>query len=178
MKKVFEHSWVSVIDEILQEWISKYTCPAWIFVRSKTHPFGNESNTIACRLSTITFFAEIVEGRDRPCERRRIQFDDIGKTMLQCTRPIWNFAKLFIVDSEFCVTKGLVELQKKGLFGATLIKKCIYWPENIKGGAINARFSSKEVGNVDPVKQLEDGVAHHVFWMKYLDYVMKLMTKY
>ena len=27
MKKVFEPSWFSVLDEITQEWISKYTCP-------------------------------------------------------------------------------------------------------------------------------------------------------
>ena len=53
---------VCVIDEIIQEWISYYTCPAWIFVGRKPHPFGNESHTIACELSKIMWFAEIVEG--------------------------------------------------------------------------------------------------------------------
>ena len=34
------------------------------------------------------------------------------------------------------------------------------------------------MGNVDAVKQVEYGVAYHVFLMKEPDYVMKLMTKY
>ena len=37
---------------------------------------------------------------------------------------------------------------------------------------------SKEVGNVDAAKQVEDGVAYHVFHTKEPDYVMKLMTTY
>ena len=82
------------------------------------------------------------------------------------------------MDSGFCVTKGLVELQKKGLFGAALVKKRRYWPANIKGDDIYSRFSSKEVGNVDAVKQVEDGVAYHVFYIKEPDYIMKLMTTY
>ena len=82
------------------------------------------------------------------------------------------------MDSGSCVTKGLVGLRKKLLFGAALIKKRRYWPENIKGDAIDAHFASKEVGNVDTVKQVEYGVDYCVSFMKEPDYVMKLMTKY
>ena len=39
--------------------------------------------------------------------------------------------------------RGLVKLQKKVVFGATLINKRIYWPENIKGDEINAHFDLK-----------------------------------
>ena len=67
------------------------------------------------------------------------------------------------MDSGFCVTNVLVELQKKGVFGAALIKKRRYWPANIKGDAIDSHFASNEVGNVDTVKQVKDGVAYHVF---------------
>ena len=45
------------------------------------------------------------------------------------------------MDSGFYVTKGLVDLRKKGIFGAALIKKRIHWPENIKGDAIDVHFS-------------------------------------
>ena len=62
------------------------------------------------------------------------------------------------MDSGFCVTKVLVELWKKGVFGAALMKKRIYWPENINCDAIDAHFALKEVENVDAVKKLEDGV--------------------
>ena len=105
-----------MLDEITQVWISKYNCPAWMCVGRKTRPFGNGRHTIACGFLTIMWFANIVEGRDLPCEGGRPEFDDIGNTvgtMLWCTRPIWNCAKLVIIDSGFCVTKGLVELRKK-----------------------------------------------------------------
>ena len=49
-KKVFENSWVSVLDESMQECISKYTCPAWMCVYRKPRPFGNDRHTIACGL--------------------------------------------------------------------------------------------------------------------------------
>ena len=70
-----------------------------------------------------------MEGRYFPNERGRAEIDGIGKTvetMLRCTRLIWDCAKVVIMDSGFCVTKGLVELWKKGVFGAALIKKRIY----------------------------------------------------
>ena len=85
---------------------------------------------------------------------------------------------MVIIDSGFCVTKGLVELQKKGVFGAELINKRKYWPANTKGDEIDAYFALKEVGNVDALKQVHDRVAHHVFRMKDTDYVIKLMTTY
>ena len=51
--KVFEPSWVSMLDESMQECISKYNCPDWIFVGRKTNFFGDESHTIDCGFSTI-----------------------------------------------------------------------------------------------------------------------------
>ena len=114
--KVFEPSWVSMLDESMKEWLSKYTCPDCMRVGRKPHPFGKERHTVTCGLSTIIWFAEIVEGRDRPCERGRPEFDEIDKTMgrmLRCKRPICNCAKVIIMDSGFCVKKGLVELWKK-----------------------------------------------------------------
>ena len=121
----------------------------------KPQHFGNYSHTIACKLLKIMWFAEISEGRDRPCGPGRPDFDEIGKTvvtMLRYTRPICNFSNVFIMGSGLCVTNFLVNLRKKGVFGAALIKKRIYWLENIKGDAIDAHFSSKEVGSVDAIK--------------------------
>ena len=138
-------------------------------------------HTIACGLLKIMWFSDIVEGRYRPRERGRPEFDNIGKTVvtiLQCKRPIWNCAKVVIMDSGFCVTKGLVELRNKGVFGSALIKKRIYWPANIKGGAIDAHFALKEVVNFDAVKQVEYGEAYHVFFIKDPEYIMKSMTTY
>ena len=67
------------------------------------------------------------------------------------------------MNSGFCATKGLVEIWKKGVFGAAIINTRRYWPENIKGDTIDDHFDSKELCNVDSVKQVEDGVTYHVF---------------
>ena len=85
-------------------------------VGRKPHPFGNERHTIACGLSTIMLFTEILEGRYFPRERGRPKFDDIGKTVvtiMRCTGNVWNFAKVVIVDSVFCVTNGLRSFGRK-----------------------------------------------------------------
>ena len=82
------------------------------------------------------------------------------------------------MDSGFYATMVLVELLNKGVFGAALVKKRRYWPVNIKGDAIYDYFDLNEVGNVDVVKQVEDGVSYRVFFMKEPDCLMKLMTKY
>ena len=92
------------------------------------------------------WFAEIVEGTDRSRGHGRPEFDEIGKivvTILRCTRPICNCSNFVTMDSGLCVTKGLVNIRKKGVFGTALIKKRRYWLENIKGDAIDAYFSSK-----------------------------------
>ena len=115
-------------------------------VGRKNHHFGNERHTISCGLLKIMWFVEIVEERDRPHERGRPEFDDIGKTlvtMLRCIRHIWNCEKVVIMDSGLCVTKSLVDLWKKGVFGSARIKKHRYCPANIKGDAIDDQFASK-----------------------------------
>ena len=70
--------------------------------------------------------------RDSPRECGRPEFGEIGKTvgtMMRYKMPIWNCKKLFIMDSDLCVTKGLVDLLKKGIFRSALINNRIYWTE-------------------------------------------------
>ena len=67
MTKCFEPSWASVLDESMQEFISNYTCPNWMCDGRKPQPFG--------KLSALMWFAEIVEGRYRPCGSGRPEFD-------------------------------------------------------------------------------------------------------
>ena len=62
----FDPSWVSVIDESIQECINRYTCPGWIFVPHKAHPFGNEYHKIACAKSKVVYNVETMEGRIEP----------------------------------------------------------------------------------------------------------------
>ena len=116
-----------------------------------------------------------------PSQRPPKNILDLGKTvglLLRLTKPLWNTAKLVILGSGFCVLKGIVELQKKGVFASALIKKRRYWPKFIKGDDVKAHFADREVGAVNVWQgQLYD-VKFHVSCMKEPDYVISLMKTY
>ena len=76
MAEIFEPSWVSVIDESIQEWINRYNFTGWMFVPRMTHPFGNEYHTIVCAKSKVIYNVQIVEGEDRPRKMGRKEFEE------------------------------------------------------------------------------------------------------
>ena len=177
----FLPGWISCLDESMSVWNNKYTCPGFMVVPRKPWPFGNEYHTIACAVSNVLFQVELVEGKDEPRERGQKQFDDLGKTvglLLRLTKPLWSAGKVVVLDSGFCVLKGIVELKKKGVFAAALIKKRRYWPKHIDGDAIARKFCGREIGDTLAWKGRLDGVDFHVFCMKEPDYVMSLMSSY
>lgn len=94
------------------------------------------------------------------------------------TEHLWHTGKVVILDSGFCVVKGLIELQKKGVFASALIKKRRYWPKYVDGNAIKAHFNDKEVGDTDALKCSLDSLEYHVFAMKEPNYVSMLMSTY
>ena len=87
---------------------------------------------------------------------------------------------MVVLDSGFCVLKGIVELKKRGVYASALIKKRKYWPKYIKGDAIKQQhFDDKDVGDCDSWKGNMDKVPFHVeYAMKEPDYVMSLMLTY
>ena len=109
------------------------------------------------------------------------EFSDLGKTvglLLRLKKPLWNTAKLVILDSGLCILKGIFKLQKKGVFASALIKKRCYWPKCIKGDDVKAHFADREVSTVDAWPWQLDGVKFHVSCIKEPDYVMIFMTTY
>ena len=181
MADVFVPSWVSCLDESMMAWMNKYTCPGWMVVPRKPHPFGNEFHTIACGMCGILYAIEIVEGKDKPRETGRPEFDNLGKTvglMLRLTKMLWNTGKVVVLDSGFCVLKGIVELLKRGVYASAVIKKRRYWPAGIKGDEIKEHMSNKQVGEVDALPGVYDEKNFHVFCMKEPAYTMMLMSTY
>jgi hypothetical protein len=179
MTEKFSPSWISVLDESMSVWTSKYSCPGWMVVPRKPHPFGNEYHTVACAKSGVLWQVELVEGKDRPRQLGPPEFHDLGKTvglMLRLTRPIWHTGKHVVMDSGFCVLKGIIEMRKKGVFGAALIKKRRYWPKFIPGDELDRHFDDKDVGFADAIKGVFDQVPFYIFAMKEPDYVMKIMA--
>jgi hypothetical protein len=83
-----------------------------------------------------------------------------------------------VLDSGFCVLKGIIELKKMGVYASALIKKRRYWPKDVNGDAIASYFDDKDVGHSDALPGEIDGVRYHLFCMKEPDYVMSLMSTY
>ena len=64
----------------------------------------------------------------------------MGKTvglMLQICEPIFSTGKFVVLDSGFCVSKGITALLEVGVYAAALIKKRKYWPKGVPGDAID-----------------------------------------
>ena len=165
MTENFLSGWISCLDESMSIWNNKYTCPGFMCVPRKPWPFGNEWHTIACGLSHILFQVELVEGKDQPRARGQKQFNKLGKTvglLLRLTKPLWSTGKVVVLDSGFCVLKGIVELKKRGVFAAALIKKRRYWPKHIDGDAIATFFEDKQVGETWAWEGKLDDVDLHV----------------
>ena len=99
-------------------------------------------------------------------------------TLLRLTEPVWGSDRVFVLDSGFCVLQAIVELRKKGLFAAALIKKRRYWPKYIPGDSILAHFTEKGIGESDALQGMLDDVKFHVVAMKEPDYAMMFMTTY
>ena len=84
-----------------------------------------------------------------------------------------------MLDSGFCVLKGIAELKKKGVFAASLIKKRCYRPKYVDGDAINQHFSNKEVGGAtDALCGTLEEVPVSIHCLKEPDYIMMLMSSY
>ena len=99
-------------------------------------------------------------------------------TLLHLTEPVWGSSRVFVLDCGFCVLQAIVELRKKGLFAAALIKKRRYWPKYIPSTNILAHFAEKGIGESDALQGMLDDVKFHVVAMKDPDYVMMFMTTY
>ena len=180
MAEVFSASWVSCLDESMTKWVNAYTCPGFMFVPRKPWPFGNEFHTIACGETGILYALELVEGKDQPQEVRK-EHSELGKTvslLLRLTKSLWASGKVVVLDSGFCVLQGIIELKKKGVFAAALIKKRQYWPKHIDGDRIKSYFDDKLIRYVDALPGRKDGVPFHIFAMKEPDYCMMLMSTY
>lgn len=177
----FSSSWITCLDESMSPWTNKYTCPGFIIVPRKPWPVGNEYHTICCGTTGILFQLEMVEGKDA---RRNVipKYEDLGgKTvglLVRLTEPIHNKGAVVVLDSGFCVLQGIIELRKRGVFAAALIKKRRYWPKHIDGDAVAAHFEGKPVGTTEAWKGRLDNQVFHVFAMKEPDYTMSLMSTY
>ena len=122
---------------------------------------------------------EMVEGKDHPREITNCDFGEHGgKTvglLLQVLKNYFSTGRSIILDSGFCVPRGIVELKKEGIYAGALIKKHHYWPSLVPGEEIESHFATKNVGKPDVISGKLSGVDYFIWRMKEFDYVMKIM---
>lgn len=182
MEKNFLPSWVTCLDESISLWTNMFTCPGFVFCPCKPWETGNKYHTIGCGMTSIIFWFELMEGKDRPKEKDEPKFNNKGgKTvglLLRMTKSIWNTGRLVILDSGFCVLIALIELSKVGLFASALIKKRRYWPKFVCGEEIKQKFKKKDVGNSDAWPGMMDGHPFYIFSTKEPEYIVNFMSTY
>ena len=73
----------------------------------------------------ILFVVELVEGKYHPHQAGPLEFEELsGETVglfLRMMRSYFATGRYVILDSGFCVLKGLIQLWKKGIFAHAVI---------------------------------------------------------
>ena len=100
-------------------WKNKFICPGFIFFPSKPHPKGNNFHTIFCGESGIMYGWDIFEVRDHLISMGQYEFDrsthmKMVGLVLQLTRAIWVTGKAVVMNSCFCLLKGIFENEEEG----------------------------------------------------------------
>ena len=145
MQKLFIPYCISCLDESISVRMKKITFPGFVFFPHKPHPKDNKYQTICCGESGIMYGWEIVKGWDHTIPMGKPEFETSPnmKTVgliLQLKILLWIIGKAVIMDSGFCVLKGIRETNKRGVYGSALIKKRRYWPTGVHGYSINNYF--------------------------------------
>ena len=60
--------------------------------------------------------------------------------MLSVCRPIFVLGEAVVLDSVFCVAKGITDLKSNGVYTEALIKKRRYWTKGVPGDLIDTHF--------------------------------------
>ena len=182
MSKVFVVGWVCCLDESMSPWTNRWTCPGWVFCPRKLFPFGNEHHTLCIVIHHVSNL-HLVEGKQRPKELPSQDPNRFGNTvsllLLRMMNTIVGSGKVIILDSGFCILKGIIELMKREIYAGAFIKKRrYYWPKFIKGDAMDAHMSTKLTGETACLTGMMDNVKYYVFAMKEPDYTSKIMASY
>ena len=99
-------------------------------------------------------------GKDSPPELP-LEFNNLGRTvglMLCCLCSYFMLGKYVVLDSGFCILKGIIELKKRGVYACALIKKRRFWPTMVPDNEIDHHMKKSEVGTCKAMKGEMDGV--------------------
>ena len=186
-EKRYQPLWLSCIDESMSTWFNKL-CPGFMTVPCKPHPFGNAYHSIADGDDgkAIMWRVKIVEGKDRPKKAdgtwafpskwEQRGFTKTVTLLLEMTEPIHGTGKVVGGDSGFCVTQGVLALDKVGVKAQFLIKKRKYWPKFVPGDYIDQYMMDKPLGHSETFVQVIDGITFYIHCTRDADYITNFMS--
>ncbi len=126
------------------------------------------------------FHIELKEGKDWSPQLGQKEFDDCGKTvglMFQMSCNLWNLGKIVTMDSGFCVSKGIIAMKEKGVFGEAFVKpRGQRWSVLVPGKYIDEYFATKPISHCKTLEQLVDGVKFFIHCQKEEKCVTKIMS--
>ena len=98
-----------------------------------------------CGETRILYRWEFVECKDSPRELVISEFQTVPGTstmdlMWIIKKPLCVTGNNVIMDSGFCVLKGLISMYERVVCGSSLVNNCMYWPTGIYGDQINYHF--------------------------------------
>ena len=70
--------------------------------------------------------------------------------------PIFSNGKCVVLESGFCVSKGIKDLLEFGVYAAAFIKNLKYWPKGVPGDAIDKYFADMDVTHVDMLEAITE----------------------
>jgi len=108
------------------------------------------------------------------------EFEERGKTvglMLRMFKNLWNTGNVVTMDSGFSVSKGILAMREKGVFGQALVKpRGRGWPVLVPGKYIDEYFQDKPIGYCKTLEQVVDGVKFFIHCQKEETFVTKIMS--
>ena len=114
-----------------------------------------------------------MEGKDTTTELGKNKCKELVKTvglMLRMCETIFSTGKCVLLDSGFCVSKGITVFLDFGVYAAALIKKRKYRPKGVLVDAIDEYFSEKDVTHVDMLEAITEegpeGKAFKIFFFQ------------
>ena len=131
-------------------------------------------------LSSILFVVDFVEGKAYPQQSSPLEFEDLGgntaRLFWRTTKNCFVTGRYVVLDSGFCVLKGLIQLRKKSFFAFDITKKRRYWTYMVPGKDMEDHFGGVEMGETDAIQGNVDDIIYNVWCKKEPIYMVRMMA--
>ena len=97
--------------------------------------------------------------------------------MLSMCKTIFGTGEAVVLDSGFCVSNDITELESKGDYAGSLIKKRYYRTKVFTGNLIDTHFKYKEVSDIDVIEaRTQENKSFQIICTKEPDYLINIMA--